>query len=264
MTMHQDDEIKSKHFKDHQMEPLVSVIMPSYNCADFIGITLDSVIAQTYKNWEVIVVDDCSTDRSREMVAKVNDKRIKIMTLEPNQGYSKAKNEGIIHSKGEYITTIDSDDMLTLPSISKRVRYLDEHPETEVVHGIAYKFEGSKSYAVCLRKQHKLAFDRRCKIHAQGIMYRRETFRRYGLFYEALRSKADKEYNTRLQLAGAKIDKIMTKCAFYRIHGKSMLAMRNRDKKYDKMVTKKYYERLGQIKMEGTTRDNTRFPPCEF
>lgn len=238
---------------------MVSIIIPLYNYEQYIIDCLISCVNQDYEDIEIIVVDDCSTDRSIEMAKKVIDPRIRIIELKENTGYSHAKNVGIIASKGEYITTIDADDMLTLPSIRKRVEHLERIKENDVVHGIAYKFESGKGYSNALRKQHNLPFDQRCKIHAQAVMLRRETYQKYGLYFEPLRSKSDKEMWERLRLCGARFGKIETKCAFYRIHQKSMLAMRNRNKAYDKKVTKMFNERIEQIKHEGLTQNNTRW-----
>jgi len=238
---------------------VVSIIIPLYNYEKYIVDCLLSCVNQDYDDVEIIVVDDASTDRSLEMAKKVNDKRIKVIQHSENKGYSAAKNTGIIASKGEYVTTIDADDMLTLPSIRKRVEYLERTRDCGLVHGIAYKIDGGKGYSGCLRKQHKLPFDRRCKIHAQATMVRRGVHDSFGLYYEQMRSKADKEFWERLRVSGVLFGKIETKCAFYRIHEKSMLAMRNRNKKYDKMITKMYYERIEEIKRDGLTKENTRW-----
>lgn len=246
------------------MSSFVSIIIPCYNYERYIIDCLLSCVNQNYSNVEIIVIDDASTDNSVEMAEKVTDSRIKIIQHSENKGYSAAKNTGIIECQGDYIIPLDVDDMMTTVGVSKRVRYLDEHPEIDFVSGIAYKFEGSGSYSKALRKQHRLPFDRRCRIHAQGLAYRRQVFKRYGLYFEPMRSKADKEYNTRLELMGARFGKIMTKCAFYRIHDKSMLAMRNRNKAYDNKITQMYNDRVKQIKKEGLTKDNTRWPLCDF
>ena len=241
----------------------VSIIIPCYNYDKYIIDCLLSCVNQDYSNVEIIVVDDASTDNSVEMAQKITDDRVRIIQHSENKGYSAAKNTGIIECQGDYIVPLDADDMLTIPSISKRVRYLDEHPEIAVVSGIAYKYSSNRGYAKALRKQCRLPFDRRCKYHAQGLAFRRGVFRKYGLYYERMRSKSDKEHLTRLELAGVKFGKISTKCAFYRIHDESMLAMRNRNKAYDKKITKMFNERVAQLKREGITKKNTRFP-CEF
>jgi len=240
-----------------QVEPLVSIVIPLYNYEKYIIDCLLSCVNQEYKNVEIIVVDDCSTDKSVEMAQKVHDSRIILLKHETNKGYSAAKNTGIRRAHGAFIRFLDADDMLTQVGISKPVEYMKAHPDIDMVHGIAYKMDGDRAYAQALRKQHKLPFDRRCKIHAQGVMVERHVFEKYGLFYEQLRSKSDKEMWERLRICGAKIGQIDSKLAFYRIHQKSMLAMRNRNKVYDNKITKMFYDRIEQIKREGLTKENT-------
>lgn len=89
--------------------PLISVIIPTYNRAKLLKRSIVSVLNQTYKNIEVIVVDDGSTDDTKEMIRKLNDKRI-IYVFQNNSGACAARNNGIEHSNGEYISFQDSDD----------------------------------------------------------------------------------------------------------------------------------------------------------
>ena len=92
----------------------VSVIMPLYNCGDFVVEALESVRAQTFGDWEVCIVDDCSTDNSRELVRnyvnRTGDKRIYLIEQESNQGVSAARNRGIAHTTGDWIAFLDPDD----------------------------------------------------------------------------------------------------------------------------------------------------------
>jgi len=238
---------------------MVSIIIPLYNYENYITDNLLSCINQNYQDIEVIVIDDYSTDRSVEMAKKISDPRIQIIELKQNCGYSHAKNIGIIRSKGKYIAHLDADDALTLVGISKRVKYLDENPNVDMVHALAYKFDGSIGYGKMLRKQYKMHIDRRCNIHAQTVMLRRPTYDKYGLYFEGLRSKADAEMWERLRICDANIKKIESKVAFYRSHSKSMLAMREKNKSYDKQITRIYNERIAQIKQEGLTKNNTRW-----
>lgn len=94
------------------MQSLVSVVIPSYNRARMVERALKSVVAQTYQNWEVLVVDDGSTDETEEIVAEFNkqNNRIRYIRLDSNRGACVARNVGIDESKGEYITFLDSDD----------------------------------------------------------------------------------------------------------------------------------------------------------
>ncbi|MCV3212590.1 glycosyltransferase family 2 protein [Plectonema radiosum NIES-515] len=103
--------------------PLVSVIIPAYNAEAFIEITLKSVIKQTYKNIEVLVVDDGSLDRTAEIVKSIamEDKRITLLQ-QSNAGAASARNKAIAHSKGEYIAPIDADDIWYPENLEKQVQ----------------------------------------------------------------------------------------------------------------------------------------------
>lgn len=94
------------------MEELVSIIMPSYNSSKFIAASIESVIAQTYKNWELLITDDCSKDNTVEIVQQYVDKdeRIKLFCLRENSGAGVARNNSIKQAKGRFIAFLDSDD----------------------------------------------------------------------------------------------------------------------------------------------------------
>jgi teichuronic acid biosynthesis glycosyltransferase TuaG len=87
------------------MSSLVSIITPSYNSSKFIKDCIASVFSQTYKNWEMIIVDDCSKDNSKEIISELStkDKRIKPIFLEKNVGAAEARNAAIRQSKGKYV-----------------------------------------------------------------------------------------------------------------------------------------------------------------
>jgi len=92
---------------------LVSVIMPTYNCAKFIGETIESIQEQTYNNWELIIVDDCSTDNTKDVVDKFIklDKRINYNCLKKNSGAAVARTTAMNLANGEYMAFCDSDDV---------------------------------------------------------------------------------------------------------------------------------------------------------
>ena len=97
-----------------EAQPLVTIITPIFNAQNFIAETIESVIDQTYQNWEMIIVDDCSTDNSRDIVKKyeVKDSRIKLIELEVNfGGPARPRNVGLDISKGDYLAFLDADDV---------------------------------------------------------------------------------------------------------------------------------------------------------
>ena len=113
--------------------PLVSIIIPTYNCRRWLGDTIDSALAQTYPNCEVLVVDDGSTDGTGDWLAKQYGERIRYFWKE-NGGLSSARNFGLHHARGEYIQFLDADDLLLPNKTDTHVTYLEAHPEVDVVY----------------------------------------------------------------------------------------------------------------------------------
>lgn len=106
------------------LAPLVSIILPTYNREKYISKAIKSVIEQTYTNWELLVIDDGSTDRTESIVKSFKDKRIKYIYQENSGKPSVARNKGIDLSIGEYIAFIDSDDLWTTDKLEKQMSYL--------------------------------------------------------------------------------------------------------------------------------------------
>lgn len=119
----------------------VTVIVPCYNYGHFIGEALDSIVAQTYENWECIIVDDGSTDNSMVVIADYvgRDNRFKYIYQE-NKGLSAARNTGIKHATGELLQFLDADDLLETRKLESHVKFLVEHPAVGIVFGEARYF----------------------------------------------------------------------------------------------------------------------------
>lgn len=118
--------------KNNIIEDLVSIIMPTYNCVNFIGDAIESVQAQTYKNWEIIIVDDCSTDNTREVVNSYikKDSRIRYYKLDKNSGAAIARNTAVSIAKGRYIAFLDSDDIWYPEKLSKQISFMKKNNYT--------------------------------------------------------------------------------------------------------------------------------------
>lgn len=110
-----------------QNEPLLSVIIPTYNRGSLILNSVTSVLNQTYKNIELIVVDDCSTDNTEEILKSINDSRIKYVKLEKNSGACIARNKGIELSTGKFIAFNDSDDLWITTKLEKQLCFLKNY-----------------------------------------------------------------------------------------------------------------------------------------
>lgn len=117
------------------MEPLVSIIMPTYNAEAFIGAAIESVLAQEYANWELLIVNDASTDGTAEVMARYNDPRIRHFHQAINSGIGSSRNRGLDELKGSFVCTFDSDDVLPPKSLSSRIRVFNERPDVDIVDG---------------------------------------------------------------------------------------------------------------------------------
>lgn len=118
-----------------QFNPLVSIIIPTYNRAQLLRETLDSIVAQTYMNWECIVVDDGSTDGTDRLVDEYVKKnnRFKYLINERAKGAQGARNTGILNAKGDYIQFLDSDDFLEFTKIDKQILVFTKNTSLEMV-----------------------------------------------------------------------------------------------------------------------------------
>ena len=110
-------------------EKLVSVITPTYNSAEFISRTIESVQAQTYQNWEMIIVDDCSKDNTKELVEKYmqDDARIKYHLLEVNSGAAVARTTAMRLAKGSYMAFLDSDDIWMPDKLDRQIKWMTDN-----------------------------------------------------------------------------------------------------------------------------------------
>jgi len=133
VSQQQVNEKQGVFFKESTSEPLVSIIMPAYNSAHYIGQAIESVLSQDYKNFELLIVDDGSTDNTKEIVQQFNDSRIKYIYKE-NGGVSSARNRAIIRSKGQYIMPLDADDMMAPNFITSHLQEFEKHPEADLVY----------------------------------------------------------------------------------------------------------------------------------
>jgi len=109
------------------MNELVSIIMPSYNTANYISLTIESVLKQTYNNWELIIVDDCSTDNTDEVVAKYDDKRIIYLKNKKNSGAAVSRNKALKNARGKWIAFLDSDDLWYSTKLEEQIKFMKKN-----------------------------------------------------------------------------------------------------------------------------------------
>lgn len=126
------------------VDGLVSIIMPSWNTGNYIAESIESVLNQTYKNWELLIVDDCSTDNTDSVVASFDDKRIRYFKNKKNSGAALTRNRAIRKANGEWIAFLDSDDLWSPEKLEKQVKFMNDNGYVFSYHDFVKIDEKSK------------------------------------------------------------------------------------------------------------------------
>lgn len=155
---------------------LVSVITPTYNCAKFIGDTIESVQKQTYKKWEMIIVDDCSVDNTRDIVMSYSEKdaRIKYYILDSNSGAAIARTRAMELAEGEYIAFLDSDDLWVKDKLKKQLLFMKKNGVSFTSTSYEQIDEEGKSLGKIIKSIPKTNYNRLlldCPVGNSTVMY---------------------------------------------------------------------------------------------
>ncbi len=180
-------------------KPIVSVIIPTYNQANFIDKAIESVLQQTYQDFEIIVINDGSTDNTEEIIRGFEDKRVKyIKKYKKNRGISIARNIGIKVARGKYIALLDSDDEWLPEKLDKQIKILqDGSPELGVVYSNLCYIDKKGKNMNKLRNPKKEGYIYKDLLGGNYVgtpstlLIRKECFNRVGLFDDLLNSQED-------------------------------------------------------------------------
>jgi hypothetical protein len=181
--------------------PLVTVVIPCYNQARFLGEAIESVLSQSYRIFEVIVVDDGSTDNTSEVASSYEEVRL---VRQENRGLSGARNTGIRHSQGEYLVFLDADDRLLPWALSTGLEHLDAHQDCAFVSGYCKVIASDGTPRGEWQHQPAdedpyIALLQKCYIPAHSaVIYRREVFHTVGGFDTSLKACEDYEHYLRV------------------------------------------------------------------
>lgn len=204
-------------------QPLVSIVAPCYNAEKYLEAALQSIFAQDYGNFEVIIVDDGSTDNSLAMLRALQQTYDFQLYTQVNQGVSATLNNGLAHARGVYVSTPDLDDIMLPHSISTRARYLDEHPKVGLVGAlIAYMdSDGVEIKAQHRTKVKKFSFDEiigdAVVMGAPGALYRMEAMKAAN-FYDPAIKVQDFQMTLRIASKGYEVHELPVVVTRYRRH----------------------------------------------
>jgi glycosyltransferase involved in cell wall biosynthesis len=213
----------------------VSVLMPTYNYARYLPLAIKSVLSQSYSDFELIIVDDCSTDGSKELVEewKLSDDRVVAVYHDKNRGVAEARNSGLAVSSGEFIAFCDSDDVWLEDKLRVQFDALSKAPEVGILHSDSAIIDcignltGERFSALYHRKNQPLSgalLEELCQrnfLCVPTVILRREAIKFAGGFDVSLRSLEDWVCWTKIssKYSFSYIDEVL---AHYRIHGESL------------------------------------------
>ena len=147
---------------DGNRTPAVSIVTPVYNVENWIEATMDSVRAQTFPDWEMLLVEDGSTDRTvpviREYLARTGEKRIRLILQEKNGGAARARNRGVQESAGRYIAYVDADDLWEPEKLEHQIAFLEEHSAAFGFTGYEFADEYGKGMGKIVRVPESLDY----------------------------------------------------------------------------------------------------------
>lgn len=228
--------------------PLISVIIPVYNGSKYIQQAIDSILNQTYSNYEIIIIDDGSTDDTRE---KLQSYRSKIRYLyQENQGSAAARNLGIELAKGELIAFLDSDDYWYTPEkLEKQVAYFNGNPSLGCINTGWRIVDGAGQHIKTVQPWHKApkldleTWLRKKCVRTSAMVFRKEWLEKVGGFDEELRQSHDVDLMLRLSLMGCETVWLKEETVCYRQHEENTTKNSLKQAKYVQAVLDKFFSR---------------------
>lgn len=204
------------------MKKLVSVIIPAFNAEKYISDTINSVLGQTYSYYEIIIINDGSTDGTEKIVKQFSNRIIYIK--QRNKGISAARNAGIRKAKGEFIAFLDADDIWMPAKLEKQIDYLNSHPDVDVVFSLAQNTLNPKADTKPTKK-----FPVIPAYVPPNCLFRRKTIDTVGLFDEKINLGEFVDWYAKILSSGIKIGCVNSLLLLRRIHGENIGIRRKTD-----------------------------------
>jgi glycosyltransferase involved in cell wall biosynthesis len=219
------------------MEPLVTVFIPVYNSEKYIKQCLDSVVNQTYRNLEILIIDDGSTDNSINIIKEFYDDRIRILQNKGNKGLPYTRNKGLREAQGKYFATLDSDDIAIKTRIEKQVSYLEKNNDIDVLTSNYQVFSSYIKKNIINNKEPdetKIYLMFGCHICNSTSMIRLQSVKKYGISYN-LNCFIAQDYELWTQFSKhGKIDHLSEILVKYRMGHENITKKTNGNKKKER------------------------------
>lgn len=228
-------------------DPLISVILPVFNGAQFLGEAIQSVLDQNYEPLEIIVVNDGSTDSTQQVALNFGDKIIYVK--KENGGVSSARNHGLKLAKGEFISFIDSDDLWLNNKLLLQHILFSKNPQIEIIQGLIRRFlspgiKPPKNFIKDIDEQPTLT------LHLGAGLFKKSVFDKIGLFDETMKFSEDIDWFLRAIESRIKFSLIEETTYLYRIHESNMTLDGKNTNMYLLKAFKKSLDRRRQLNPE--------------
>jgi glycosyltransferase involved in cell wall biosynthesis len=225
--------------------PLVTVLMPVYNSERFLRRAIESILTQTFTDFEFLIINDGSTDQSVAIIQSYTDERITLVHNEKNCGIIDTLNKGIALAKGKYIARMDADDISLPTRFERQVQYLEQHPKIAVLATHIFEINAEEEKIGTWDKdiQNNVPEDiyrtmaKTCCIAHPTVMMQTAIIRNY-LYNKKQKGSEDWDLWMRLLSDGKRIDKVPEFLLRYRMHAASITAVHNREVRLEKKINK--------------------------
>lgn len=236
--------------------PVVSIVMPVYNGEKYLNAAIDSILGQTYRDFEFLIINDCSSDATEKIIRGYSDARIRVISNDENKGIAVSLNTGFAAAKGKYIARMDADDIACPQRIKKQVDFLQAHPEVGVCAGNIQYIGASQEQRMFSQSSGRIAVDLlfNCAVCHPTVMIRKEILQNDHLEYDGRYEKAE-DYKLWCQaVLVTEIAAVKEIVLFYRLHpGQVTNRCAGVQKKVTDIVRMEYLESLGVVLSAGET-----------
>lgn len=214
--------------------PKISVVMPCYNIINYVEEAVSSILNQTFTDFELIVIDDCSTDGTREYLQNIQDERVKVVLNKKNQGFARTTNIGASKVTTKYLASMDGDDISFPERLEKQFNFMEKNPKVDVVFAYAQRFQDDGSIlkpwkadreSVTNEQIRKCLYKRNCLVNPTAFM-RTASFANDAKDESITANGSDYEYWLRCSMKGLNFAKIQEELLSYRVRDSSMTAVR--------------------------------------
>ncbi|WP_111672193.1 glycosyltransferase [Algoriphagus litoralis] len=264
--------------------PIISIIIPCYNSDTYLEETLDCLLAQSFQDWECVIVNNGSTDRTLQIAEaySLKDQRFSFLSKE-HGGISSGRNLGILSAKGDYIQLLDSDDLITPNKLKNEVEFLSMYPEVDIVYSGARYFYSKDTKrdlhiysdtgwtgAIEIDRSDKLVLEailQRNPFVTSAPLYRSSVFGDVGIYDESLQYIEDWDFQIRCAKAGKVFHYLGYKfdsSTLIRLHDRNISKNRKAVQEAKTKLIKKYPDLFPQRKKDGPKEILKQFIPPVF